>query len=346
MMKTKVTIQEIAHFTGLSKFAVSRALSGKSGVSDQTRDVILKAAGKLGYFKDNSMLSGELYNNNESQEPKNTRSSGTILILFPNVRYQNQDSVYWGPVFNGISSKLNQKGINILTLTEPSADQLFTLLNPDAIRGIITVGSISTPILLEIKRLSIPVVMVDHLDPVFHSDSIFTDNFASMREIMLYLLRKGFKTFQFVGNIGDAHSFYERWIAYTSVLMGHGMEIHQIPELSNQALDEFRQTFTSVINEDNLPEVFVCANDFYGLYTIEALESMGIRVPDQCVVTGFDNLYDNIPLLATVNVNKELLGARAVDQMLWRIANPESNVEKKLILADVVIREQFGRHSG
>ncbi|WP_127544556.1 LacI family DNA-binding transcriptional regulator [Paenibacillus amylolyticus] len=298
-MKTKVTIQEIAHFTGLSKFAVSRALSGKSGVSDQTRDVILKAAGKLGYFKDNSMLSGELYNSHELQEPKNTRSSGTILILFPNVRYQNQDSVYWGPVFNGISSKLNQKGINILTLTEPSADQLFTLLNPDA-----------------------------------------------MREIMLYLLRKGFKTFQFVGNIGDAHSFYERWIAYTSVLMGHGMEIHQIPELSNQALDEFRQTFTSVISEDNLPEVFVCANDFYGLYTIEALESMGIRVPDQCVVTGFDNLYDNIPLLATVNVNKELLGARAVDQMLWRIANPESNVEKKLILADVIIREQFGRHSG
>lgn len=192
-MKTKVTIQEIAHFTGLSKFAVSRALSGKSGVSDQTRDVILKAAGKLGYFKDNSMLSGELYNSHELQEPKNTRSSGTILILFPNVRYQNQDSVYWGPVFNGISSKLNQKGINILTLTEPSADQLFTLLNPDAIRGIITVGSISTPILLEIKRLSIPVVMVDHLDPVFHSDSIFTDNFASMREIMLWLAPQGFQ---------------------------------------------------------------------------------------------------------------------------------------------------------
>ncbi|WP_236642156.1 MULTISPECIES: LacI family DNA-binding transcriptional regulator [unclassified Paenibacillus] len=346
MMKTKVTIQEIAHFTGLSKFAVSRALSGKSGVSEQTRDVILKAAGKLGYFKDNSMLSGDMYSSNELQDPQNTRWSGTILILFPNVRYQNQDSVYWGPVFNGISSRLNQKGINILTLTEPSADQLFTLLNPDAIRGIITVGSITTPILLEIKRLGIPVVLVDHLDPVFHSDSIFTDNFASMRDIMLYLLRKGFKRFQFVGNTSDAHSFYERWVAYTSVLMGHGLNLNQIPELNSPDVDDFRKTFTSVINEENLPEVFVCANDFFALYTIEALESMGIRVPDQCVVTGFDNVYDNIPVLATVNVNKELLGARAVDQMLWRIVNPESNVEKKLILADVMIREQYGRHSG
>ncbi|MCM3173072.1 MULTISPECIES: LacI family DNA-binding transcriptional regulator [Paenibacillus] len=346
MMKTKVTIQEIAHFTGLSKFAVSRALSGKSGVSDQTRDVILKAAGKLGYFKDNAALSGDVHNSNDLNDPQNIRWSGTILILFPNVRYQNQESVYWGPVFNGISSRLNQKGINILTLTEPSADQLFTLLNPDAIRGIITVGSISTPILLEIKRLGIPVVMVDHLDPVFHSDSIFTDNFASMRDIMLYLLRKGFKRFQFVGNIHDAHSFYERWLAYSSVLVGHGIELNQIPELSSPDLEDFRKTFSSQFNETNLPEVFVCANDFYALSTIQTLESMGIRVPDQCVVTGFDNVYNDIPMLASVNVNKELLGARAVDQMLWRIVNPESNVEKKLILADVIIREQFGRHSG
>lgn len=345
-MKTKVTIQEIAHFTGLSKFAVSRALSGKSGVSDQTRDIILKAAGKLGYFKDNSMLSGELHTHADTQEAKAAKSSGTILILFPNVRYQNQDSVYWGPVFNGISSKLNQKGINILTLTEPSADQLFTLLNPDAIRGIITVGSISTPILLEIKRLGIPVVMVDHLDPVFHSDSIFTDNFASMREIMLYLLRKGHTSFQFVGNISDAQSFYERWIAYNTALAESGIDMRQIPELTSKALDQFRETFTSVIHPDHLPEVFVCANDFYALYTIEALESMGIRVPDQCAVTGFDNLYDHIPVLATVHVKKELLGSRAVDQMLWRIANPESSVEKKLILADVIIREQFGRYGG
>lgn len=51
-MRRKVTIQSIADFTGLSKFAVSRALSGKPGVSSQTRDTIFKAAGQLGYFKD------------------------------------------------------------------------------------------------------------------------------------------------------------------------------------------------------------------------------------------------------------------------------------------------------
>lgn len=41
----------------------------------------------------------------------------------------------------------------------------------------------------------------------------------------------------------------------------------------------------------------------------------------------------------TVNVNKELLGTRAVDQLLWRILNPGTSYEKILIQADVIIRD-------
>src|SRR5690606_9612411 len=169
-MRGKVTIQEIADLAGVSKFAVSRALTGKSGVSAQTREMILKAAGQLGYFKNNEpkSFSGELQDYNER------KWTGTIIVLFPNIRYQNRESVYWGPVFDGISSRLNQKGIDILTLTEPSRDHVFSLVKPEAIQGIITIGTISTPILLEIGRLNIPVVMVDHSDPAFQCDAVFT----------------------------------------------------------------------------------------------------------------------------------------------------------------------------
>src|SRR5690242_10258118 len=136
-MRRKVTIQSIADFTGLSKFAVSRALSGKPGVSSQTRDMIFKAAGQLGYFKDSTTAQpqGELIDLDAR------KWSGTILILFPNIRYQNPDSLYWGPLFNGISTRLDQRGINVLTLTEPKDDSMFSVLNPEAIMGVITVGS-------------------------------------------------------------------------------------------------------------------------------------------------------------------------------------------------------------
>ncbi|MGM0881326.1 MAG: LacI family DNA-binding transcriptional regulator [Bacillota bacterium] len=334
-MRGKVTIQEIADFTGLSKFAVSRALSGKSGVSTQTREMILKAAGQLGYFKDSPGTPAS----NELIDIDTKNWSGTILVLFPNIRYQNTDSLYWGPIFNGISTRLNQKGINILTLTEPTDDSMFSLLNPEAIMGIITVGSISTPILFDIKRLGIPVVMVDHLDPSFRCDSIFTDNLTSMKEIMTTVIRKGYKNYQFLGNIRDAQSFYERFLGFRAALDDHGIELKQIPSLIGPELENFRDTFKAAITQHGLPEVFVCANDIIAFFALETLEHMGMAVPDNLIFTGFDNTHPSVPFAATVNVDKELLGKRAVDQMLWRILNPNTSYEKTLIQADVIIRD-------
>ncbi|WP_058302658.1 LacI family DNA-binding transcriptional regulator [Gorillibacterium timonense] len=335
-MRGKVTIQQIADLTGVSKFAVSRALSGKSGVSSQTREMILRAAGQLGYFKTRS-LSEEA----ERVQPESREGTGTILVLFPNIRYQNKDSLYWGPLFDGISARLNQKGRDILTLTEPSGDRLFTLLNPEAIQGIVTVGSISTPILLEIKRLNIPVVMVDHLDPAFHCDMVFTDNLSCMRELMIKLISRGYKNYQFIGNIRDAQSYYERWITFRATLEEFDIPLKQIPVLISPEMEDIHKRLPGIIEEHGLPEVFVCVNDTVASFVIEIMKWIGVDVPGQVAVTGFDNTYESLPILATVNVNEELLGRRAVDLLLWRNRNRTTSFEKLLIQADVMVREAY-----
>ncbi|MNF14852.1 hypothetical protein D3C80_2172150 [compost metagenome] len=52
-----------------------------------------------------------------------------------------------------------------------------------------------------------------------------------------------------------------------------------------------------------------------------------------------------LPLLATAEVNKERLGIRAVDQILWRIQNPDFAYERKMVSTDIIIREENGmRH--
>ncbi|MCR2806306.1 LacI family DNA-binding transcriptional regulator [Paenibacillus sp. SCIV0701] len=333
-MKGRVTVQEIADMTGVSKYAVSRALSGKSGVSAKTREMILRAAGQLGYFKDDAKQFAV------DPVDDNQRIYGTIVVLFPNVRFQNNESVYWGPVFDGIKARLNERGVDILTLTEPSRDHVFSLLNPDAIQGIITVGSISTAILLEMRRLHIPVVMVDHEDPAYRCDTIFSDNFSCMRDLVAKLISKGYKDLQFLGDISDAQSFLERYIAFKTVLDQAGLPYQPIPELIGPEAKDVHLLMEN-FPEQALPEVLVCVNDSHAQFAIEALEKRGIRIPQSCAITGFDNTFVHLPLLATVNVNKELLGMRAVDQLLWRMANRGSAYEKKLIYGDVILREQF-----
>lgn len=332
-MRGKVTLQEIADAAGVSKFAVSRALSGKPGVSEETRALLVKLAAQMGYFRSHPIMTGV--------EPRDTDArewSGTVLVLFPNIRHQNRESRYWGPVFEGISERLNRKGLDMITLTEPSTDDMFSLLNPEAIKGIITVGTISTTLLLNIYRMGIPVVMVDHWDSAFLSDAVFTDNRTCMNELMKDLLCRGYAHFQFVGHIDDAHSFYERWEAFRSALEMSGVELRQNKALiygGAQALAEEMDK----LPEDELPEVFVCANDVTASQVVEVLKGKGIDVPRRCGVTGFDDTNDQMPIYATVRVDKELLGMRAVDQLLWRIMNPSSPVEKKLLHADLLIRE-------
>ncbi|RAP76163.1 LacI family DNA-binding transcriptional regulator [Paenibacillus montanisoli] len=336
-MRGKVKIQEIADFAGVSKFAVSRALSGKSGVSERTREMIMKAAGQLGYFKasEPARFTGELHEHDEGKR------SGTIVVLFPNVRYQNRDSVYWGPVFDGVNTRLSQRGLDIITLTEPSGEHVFSLLKPEAIQGVITIGTVSTQILLDIKRMNIPVVMIDHSDPALHCDTIFADNYSCMQELMTKLISKGYRKFQYVGSIKDAPSYFERWIAFRTALENYEIELNQDPQLIGPDAHDMYLLF-SKITLGELPEVFVCAHDVNARYLIEELRKLGIEVPAQCAVTGFDNTCDNYPILGTVNVNKELLGMRAVDQILWRILNPNSAYEKKLIYGDIIIRDQYG----
>jgi len=329
-MREKVTIQQIADFAGVSKFAVSRALAGKSGVSEGTKERILKAAGQLGYFRTRAIGGAE-----GLQDPDSVKISGTIVVLFPNIRYQNRESNYWGPVFDGISARLNQKSMDILTLTEPSSDRVFTLLNPDAILGIVTVGTISTQILLEIKRLDIPVVMVDHYDPAIQCDTIFTDNFICMKELMTKLVSRGYKKFQFVGDVGYAHSFYERWIAFKAILEQYQLSYEPIKPLMGED-DGMLSGIVQSLPDSELPDVFVCANDFIADNVKAGLLAKGVPVPERCAVTGFDNTS---PGITTVSVNKELLGMRAVDKLLWRCANRSSNVERLLVQGDVLMRE-------
>lgn len=333
-MKGKVTIQQIADMAGVSKFAVSRALAGKSGVSEATRDMILKTAGQLGYFKSSRMASAQV----QPQDFDTATLSGTIVVLFPNIRYQNRDSAYWGPIFDGISERLKEKEIDMITLTEPSSDNVFNLLNPQAIQGIITLGMVSTQILLDIKRLGIPIVMVDHVDSAFHADLVCNDNFTSMRDLMVKLIGKGYKRFQFVGEVQYAYSYYERWLAFRAALEEFGLQQEQDRRLIGPEAAEMHKVL-QVVLDDELPEVFVCVNDITAVHLMEVCRDKGISIPEQVKVTGFDNTHETTPRLTTVHVDKELLGRRAVDKMIWRSNNRGSQPEKTMIYAELLLRE-------
>lgn len=338
-------MQQIADHVGVSKFAVSKALSGKSGISNATREQIYRAATQLGYF----IEKGQRFQIKKDRQPlESSELNGVIAILFPNIRFQTKESLYWGPIVEGIITELKNNGLDMIVVTEFAGDNVFSIINPDRLLGIIGVGMVSTALLLEINRLNLPIMLIDHEDPLIRCDTLFMNNYDCVRQLTNKLAGLGHQSMQFVGNINYSRSFYDRWLGFRSILEENRLPYNQAPELlelsESYYTDTARKCFEKLIKHQSMPTALVCANDDIAVEILTVLDRLGISVPKECSVTGFDNIIKAIqssPKLSTVNVAKDILGKRAVEMLLWRLRNREALIEKVLLSGDTIIRESI-----
>ncbi len=108
--------------------------------------------------------------------------------------------------------------------------------------------------------------------------------------------------------------------------------------LTDNKLNIFKQ----VKEVQELPEVFVCSNDNAAIQLCSALKIIGYQVPEDIGVVGFDDIDLSsmiTPKITTIRVNKELMGKKAIQRLVWRIANPKEPVENIIMNVDIVERE-------
>ncbi|WP_336788717.1 LacI family DNA-binding transcriptional regulator [Paenibacillus sp. MMO-177] len=347
-MTKKVTMQQIADHLGVSKYVVSKALSGKGGVSEATKERVIGVASQLGYFAQNS---GYVKLGKTGQEDDRFTESGgrqSVLVLMPNIRFQTRDSVYWGRILDGIASRLEEKEIGSVIVMEQKVEGFLQLLKPEGLLGMIGVGEIASSMLLEIHRLGIPMVLVDHEDMLIPTDTVYVNNYDCMYRLTKHLIGIGHRHIGFIGNFRYSRSFFERWNGFR-----HAMEEFELWDRHDhltdlEAMEHFDEPIKAWLirrkKQRLLPTALVCANDSIAIDAHRAAKELGLEVPGDFSLTGFDNIEDaarHYPPITTVNVPKEWLGIRAVDKLLERIERPEEPLEKLMILGDLVYRESI-----
>ncbi|OBR64291.1 LacI family transcriptional regulator [Paenibacillus oryzae] len=358
-MSKKVTMQQIADSLGVSKFVVSKALSGKDGVSEATRERVIQAASQLGYFTQKNAYMKSLKLEALPKVPKAKRQS--VLVLMPNIRFQTKDSLYWGRILDGITSRLEEDGYGMVIVSEQSVEHLVHFLNPNGILGLIGVGEISTPLLLEVHRIGMPMVLVDHEDHLIPSDTIFANNHESMYRLTKHLIGIGHKALAFIGDTRYSRSFYDRFLGFRCAMEEAGLWNGAVPgsgqSMKEQLLEaqgleqgQFQERVLKWAKElqlkGSLPTALVCANDTIAIGAALAMESLGLAVPDDISLTGFDNIDDAYrykPALTTVHVPKENLGRRAVQRLLERIEAKDAPLEKILLASELLYRGTTAR---
>jgi LacI family transcriptional regulator len=272
----------------------------------------------------------------------------TVLILMPNVRFQTKNSVYWGKIVDGITEGIKQAGLGVVILTENSAENFSNIINPKAFIGIIGVGMIPTNLLLEVNNFKLPIILIDHEDPLIPTDTIFTSNMDSMFSITNHLIGQGHKNICFVGNNDWSRSFSDRWLGFRAALetneLFRSKEDHYI-EVNGKDNVEMEEEICRWLKakKEQIPTALVCANDPIAMSTVTGLKKqLDIKVPRDISVTGFDNTdesYLSTPTITTVNVPKEDIGLRSVEMLLRRIKKQQAPFEKVMIICPIIFRE-------
>lgn len=110
--------------------------------------------------------------------------------------------------------------------------------------------------------------------------------------------------------------------------------------LSNNILE-----IVKILSSKQLPEVLVCANDSNAFAVILALTQMGIKVPEDISVVGFDDTplcVKSVPQITTVQVQKELMGQVAVSNLMDRIHRKDDVPMTRLLSVKIVERDSLG----
>lgn len=352
-MAGKVTMQHIGDRLGVSKYTVSQALSGKPGVGETTRRQIIALARTLGY-----RLPQELASQFADAAPAAAATefaSGAVpankTLLICMDKANREEKTFWQRVLDGLRGACRDYGWTP-QFVEPDGGAAFAAIRDGAgASGIAVVGRTDAADLLALRRLALPMVLLDHEEPLVEADVILNANLEAARTACHHLLAAGCKRIVFVGRDSFAVSFKERWWGCRLVAdewrakrpeEGARLTKWTISYGGPSAAWEMQLAKRLADNAaGDKPDGFLCVNDQIALKLLPLLAAQGIDVPGSCRVVGIDNIADAAgaePPLTTVALAKEALGRRAIEALERKRLHPDSVSEKIILSARLIVR--------
>lgn len=338
----KVMIQDIAREMNLSRNTISKALKNDESVAESTRVRVIQVASAMGYDK----ITPEMASFAHEQRREST--SGRYAILMTDFADDN----FWQGVIRGITEELRKtSGICFLvlpTMEEVSKNLLPSSLLTERADGIICMTIFPAAYYRKLETLDIPMISFDKpLNVNWHIDALIPQGAESIHALTRDLIARGRKNIGFIGDITYCESIRDRYAGYLSAMAEAG----RLPDARFCWTEDSSHFYTMekltqrLDALPELPDAFVCANDWIALRIMQYCKRKGIAIPEQLAVTGFDNKKECLiiePNLSSVNTTNRRFGQRLAQQLLWRIANPDMHIEAVWIATSPYIRESSG----
>lgn len=320
----RVTLSTIAQATGLSKFAVSRSLSGKSGVSEATRRRVRAVAEELGYVR--------------AQPAADPR---TIGLVFHDTDLINSELHLL--VQSGVQTEAQRRGYQVRMRWTHLAEEVEAFVA--GCSGAVMVGPHDRATYERAYALGKPIVRTGWVSPLEQVDFVGGTDHEAGSAVANYLLDLGHRTISYVHGAPGYRGRVERFYGVREVLERHP-EVHY-EELMFAAETRFAEHLKAAHARGFRPTAFFCAHDGLAVTVISEMLRLGYRIPEDVSVIGYGDYQAATqisPPLTTVSTNGRHIGASCVrvldDRLNDRI--PKDVPIRTLITGRIVNRASCG----
>jgi LacI family transcriptional regulator len=331
-----ITIYDIAKVLKLAPSTVSRGLRGHPAIRKDTIRRIRETAASMGYQQ------------NPFASSLRKNSSSTIGVILPRL-----DSKFQSSVVSGIENVLSKHDYNLIISqsmesVEKEKVNVATMYN-SRVDGLLVSLACSTRNIEHLDvflNKGIPVVMFDRImrHPSKAMTSIIIDNRKAGYHAVEHLIGQGCRRIMFVSDNLTCFVYSERYKGYKQALKDHGLTAAR-DWLFVTTLDEESgvRTVDRLLRLKTRPDAIFVANDTSAVATIVRLKQLGIAVPEEIAIVGFNNVpiarfVD--PGLTTIAYPGGEMGEIAASTLIEILNSTEPAIARTIVLEhELIIRE-------
>ena len=277
---SRTTINDIARRSGVSKGAVSYALNGRPGVSEETRQRILDVAQELGWTPNRTarLLSG-------------SRTDAFGLVLGRDPRTLASEPFYM-EFLAGMEAELSTRSYALLLQVCPDlGSELATYRKWSSERRVDAVVvvdlRVDDPRLALLAELDLPAVFVGDPSVTEGFTTVWTDDTTAMDEAVAHLVSLGHTRLARVTGIGDLSHVTIRNDAFLAATAAQGVQ-GQIHDADFSA-EGGRAATRALVTGTDRPTAIMFDNDLMAVSALSALAELGVRVPEEVSVLAWDD---------------------------------------------------------
>ena len=324
------TIKDVAKKANVSIATVSRILNNQPGYSEKTKVKVLQVIEELGY-QPNAVARGLI-----------NKRTHTIGVLFPSL-----SGFFSSELLSGIEQIAHTNESSVIACHTASNGfktmKYLQMLNEKRIDGLIFTSEILKEDYYEyIKKMDIPVVLLATESYAYSLPYVKVNDYHATYSAVQYLIKQGHTKIGMIrGNRQDpiagkpriegfkqANEDYDLQTNSENILYGKGFRFQ-----------DGKESFRRLIQQSPDITALFCSSDEIAIGCISAASEMGIKIPDQLSIIGYDNIQIaemSVPPLTTVAQPLQEMGETAT-KLLFKILESQEVVDSKIIMPHQII---------